>query len=152
MKYFVNILAIIILFAVVLGIINFKKSDDFRSLKNTVDEPVDFVKGGLKALKYNILFDFLQKKEKSVSMVKEEAELMSLSPNLFGEFSRQDWDKFWEVTYKPIKEKKGNFSFKRYRTKEEMKERFLELYGQNFFSFGSDDWKYFWKIVLGKDE
>ena len=152
MKYIVNILAIIILFAVILGIISFKQADSFQPLRDTVNQPINFVKDSLKALRYNILFDFLQKKEKSISMVKEESELMSLSPNSFGEFSRQDWDKFWEVIYQPVKEKKGNFSFKRYRTKEEIKKRFLELYEPAFFGFGSDDWKYFWKIVLKKDE
>ncbi|MBP7088577.1 MAG: hypothetical protein KBB01_04685 [Candidatus Omnitrophica bacterium] len=152
MKYLVNILAIAILFIIILGIVNFKKSDNFESLKDNANGPVNFVKDGLKALKYNIFFDFSQKKKKSISMAREEAELMSLAPHLFGEFSRQDWDKFWEVIYQPIKEKKGNFSFKRYRTKEEMRERFLKLYESAFFGFGSDDWKYFWKITLGENE
>lgn len=151
MKYIVNILALTFLVALVFGIITFKKTDNFQSFKDKIEQPIDYIRRGSEALKHNVLFDFSDRKDKSISMAKEESALMSLAPKLFRNFSRPDWDNFWAVIYKPVKEKKGDFGLKRYRTKDEMRERFIELYGNTFLSFGSDDWGYFWDIVLGEN-
>ena len=151
-RYIVNLVAIGLIVALIFGAINFKNTGKDKFLKKKLNKPLGFVKEAIAVTKHNLTFEFSQKRNKSITLVWQESNLINFSPNLFGNFNRADWDEFWAVIYDPIKEKKGFFKVKRYRTKEEIRDYLIRLYGDALSFNHYSDWQYFWKIVFGEDE
>lgn len=149
MKYILNILVIILLVFAVRGVIEFKKSSEYRSIKSKVNRSLDPIKEYVEVKKHNINIENNPGRKSPVTSIEKEERLKMLLPDVFGEFSRKDWKNFWSFIYKPVANKEEGISKKQFRSKEEIKSYLLSQY-PSFSRFQSDHWNYFWEIVLEK--
>lgn len=148
MKYFKNLIGIVVVIVLALGIVNFHKIKRLTSLRATVGSWFGATKQRVDVFKRNLSFTFAPERKPPLSFLSKEAKLSHLAKNVFGRFSPAQWDNFWNLIYDPIEEKQGNSMVKRYRTQEEV-ERYLEHnYSKPFFYFEKEHWDYFWSIVF----
>ena len=150
MKYIGNLIAIAIVVFLIVSVINFKKTDTYQELKARSSQPIQVLKQGVEVFKHNLGFTFSPQRERDVTMVQKETQLIELAPDIFGGFGQKDWKDFWNVIYEPIKEKQGLYEVKRYRSKAEIRSYFVGNYYSGFSNLNQNQWKYFWEIVLSK--
>ena len=148
MRYIGNLIAIAIVVILIIGLINFRNTDTYQNLKRSSSRPIQIVKQGIEVFKHNIGFTFSPQRERGITMVKKEVQLIGLVPDFFGDFGRKDWDNFWNVIYEPVKEKQGLYEVKRYRSKAEIRSYLVSNYYGVFSNLNDNQWKYFWEIVL----
>jgi len=146
MKYLGNVIALVLVVALIFGAIEFKKSNTYRNLRFRLDNFIRDAKHFTAVKKHNISMEVNPPKTRRVSFLKQQAELGEWMPDLFFEFSDSDWTYFWNLIYEPIKDKQGRFTVKRYRTRAEVETTLSEKY--NSFSFlNSNTWDEFWGVA-----
>jgi hypothetical protein len=150
LKYFVNIIAIIIVILLIWGIVQIKEKDKPYPFKGRIERFFDQVKQFVKIKKHNINMETSPPRRRPLTFIKKEETLRLFAPDPFEEFGPDDWRFFWDIFYEPIKEKQGKFMVKRYRTEEEIKIYLTEEYPNPFSYFKPVHWSYFWEIVWGR--
>ena len=149
MKYFKNIIGIVVVIVLALGIINFHKIEKVGFLRSKADIWRESMKQKVGVFKHNLSFTFAPERKRPLSFISREAKLSHLAKNVFGQFGPSQWNDFWSLIYDPIKEKQGDLMVKRYRTQEEIEGYIEYTYSNPFSYFKKEHWDYFWSIVFG---
>lgn len=147
MKYFINIIAIIVVVLLVLGAIQFKSSDTYYYLKSRVEYFFQRAKNYVEVKKHNIGMETAPKRKAPLTFIVQEETLRRYIPHVFGKFDQQEWNEFWGLIYEPIKEKQGFFKVKRYRSKSEIESYLKNHYPDPFTRFRESNWYDFWNIA-----
>lgn len=150
MKYLINIIAIILIVVLSLFIINLPNTSFGKNIRYGLEKyVVEPVKKFFRISQHNIEVVSNPPRKRPLSTIQREALLEQYLPNVFGKFSRQDWDKFWDLIYEPVDVKQGEYVIKHYLTEDEIKNILID----NFliFSFFKDkEWRIFFDIIYGK--
>ena len=149
MKYFKNLIGIVVVIALALGIISFHKVERLASLRATIGNWFGVTKQRVDIFKHNLSFTFAPERKRPLSFVSREAKLIHLAKNVFGQFDPSQWNDFWNLIYDPIEEKQGNLMVKRYRTQEEIEGYLKYTYSNPFSYFKKESWDYFWGLTFG---
>ncbi|MBD3263747.1 MAG: hypothetical protein GF375_01430 [Candidatus Omnitrophica bacterium] len=148
MKYLVNIIGIALIVLLVFAAISFKDTDAYYSFQSFLLKPVDFVKKWIEVIKHNMFFESTSERREPVTTVKKEVLLAQMAPDFFGNFDRDDWQKFWGMIYRPVRGREGKFSVKRYRTEEEIQSILMDTNPEVFSRFDASAWQQFWRIIF----
>lgn len=152
MKYFINLIAIILIVAFTFWILNSSNSPNIVRARMKIGEYMDNVKEYLKIKKHNIniIYDRRSKRySRPLVTVGRESLLKRYLPDVFKNFSRKDWDEFWSLIYEPVDEEQGKYIVKRYLTREEIKDILKSRFV--VFSYLSDAyWNIFFDIIYGR--
>lgn len=146
-----TLITLLIIYVVIMSVIEFKKSPRYSNLENKVQQSVKYAKDFSEITQQNIGIDFDPPRKPPLSFLEKETKLGNFIPQIFNNFSLDDWQDFWAVIYNPIKEKKGSFTVKRYRTEKEIEEYFKSKYPDPFAKMQKEHWDYFWKIIFGRE-
>lgn len=147
MKYFVNIIALILLALVVFGAIIFKESDTYYRWRNQTLAFFDRAEKFINQRKANIALETKPPRKRPLTFIEQEEILSAYIPNVFGNLSQEDWTRFWDLIYKPISPGKGNFIQKRYLSKDEVERYLIDNYPDPFLNFSREYWHDFWQIA-----
>lgn len=149
MKYFVNIAASLIVLVIVLAAISRVQTPTASPFGNGWKKFTEWTDAFFKAKKHNISMEVAPTRKPRLTFVEKEAQLRMFAPDLFGNFSENDWQKFWMIIYEPVKDKEGGFTVKRYRTKEEIEEILTTRYPDPFSYLKREHWAVFWHDIVG---
>ena len=96
---------------------------------------------------YNVKEDASPTRKRSDSTMQQEDKLKLFMPDIFQNYSKQDWDDFWKLIYgrRPV----GNSWIKqrRYRSVREIQKALAYRYPEPFGYFQGQHWQYFWSII-----
>jgi hypothetical protein len=81
-------------------------------------------------------------RRRPLTCIQREEALRQYLPKLFAEFSETEWDKFWELIYDPIVDKRTKVS--RYRSREEVEENLRRKYPQFLGELRESQWQEIW--------
>jgi len=149
MKYFKNLIGIVLVIALALVIISFHKVERLASLRATIGSWFGVTKQRVDIFKHNLSFTFAPERKRPLSVIGREAKLIHLAQNVFGQFDPSQWNDFWSLIYDPIEEEQGDLIVKRYRTQEEIESYLKYTYSNPFSYFKKESWEYFWGLVFG---
>lgn len=145
MRVFKNLIGIAILTLLVLGIINFKEKIKPKLQNTNVWQNLS---QRIEIFKHNLSFTVSPQRRRPFNLPEREAKLIHVAPDALGKFRPDEWRRFWNAIYEPIKEKQGSFMVKRYRTQREIEDRLKHSHPKPFTYFTENHWSYFWSIVL----
>ncbi len=149
MRYGGTIVCLALVIVLVFAAIQFKKSPAYYSLQQRSENLLERVKHFIRVKKHNISTEFAaQERMKPLDAVHKETKLRSFLPDVFGEFTREDWKEFWALLYEPIEEEQGSLKVKRFRSKEEIEDELMYNYSTPFSYFQKRQWDYFWSIIF----
>jgi hypothetical protein len=143
MKYIVNIIVIVLIVALFFALIQFKKGETYGSIHSKISQ---FFSQLINITKQNIKMQTAPQRKPRLTNIEIETGLIGYMPEVFGNFNELDWQNFWALIYEPIKEKKGFFQVRTYRTKDEIEKILAKRYPK-FVDFTEDQWKSFWDVV-----
>ncbi|MDD5195033.1 MAG: hypothetical protein PHQ96_05095, partial [Candidatus Omnitrophica bacterium] len=149
MKYFVNILAALVVLLIILSAIsrtqNPKDAPFGKGWKKFTQWAGDF----LKAKEHNLSMEVSPTRHRKISFIEQEERMRLFAPDLFANFNENDWQEFWELIYKPVDDKQGGFTVKRYRSQEEIQEILIQRYPNPFSYLSKEYWRIFWQDIIG---
>lgn len=151
MKYIINLIAIILLAAIVFGVIKFKDSDLYYDWKYKTKGLTKEVSEFVKARKQSVAMEISPERKRPLTFIDREEQLRIFVPTVFEGFSQQEWDNFWDYIYEPITDTSGKYPLKRQRTQEEIMSVLRNKYPKPFADFKDEHWFYFWQIVFGNE-
>ena len=125
------------------------------SVHYKIDRHVEKLKHRLGIMGGNIERESVPVRKKPLSTALPETKLRSAfsAPgikNPFAEFTRKDWNRFWNAFY-GYKEEEDSFTgaiIKRQRTKKEVEEYLKVHYSNPFYSFQEEHWSWFWNNII----
>ncbi|MBD3246888.1 MAG: hypothetical protein GF333_07780 [Candidatus Omnitrophica bacterium] len=150
MKYVLNLVALAVIGLVIFGVMRFKKSDAYYTYRQKLDDITSEGSEYLEVKKHNIKMDYGPGRDRPITFVKRETLLREYLPMVFGHFSDEEWKNFWEIVYKPVPKKKGDYRVKQYRSHSEIESILRRAYPNPFTYLKPEHWKVFWKIVEGE--
>jgi hypothetical protein len=146
MRYLGNLIAIIVVVLLVFGAIKFKQSAAYDSFRFQLNEISRFIQNFISVRKHNITMEIKPSRKTPLTFIQIESELAVWMPQVFEKFTEADWDYFWKLIYEPIKIKKGRFTVKGYRTREEVES--ILRYKYYDLSFLNDaTWSELWGVA-----
>ncbi len=148
MRVFKNLIGIAILSLLIFGIVNFNSKIKPVIMDSRVGDLIDIAKQRIDVFKYNLSFTVSPQRRRPFDLLARESKLIHMAPGSFGQYTPPDWTEFWNLIYEPIKEKKGSFMVKRYRTKSEIENYLINKHPTPFSKFTRKHWKYFWNIIF----
>lgn len=103
-------------------------------------------------ISYDLNFQF--KRSRPLSLLQMETELKLYIGQPFRDFSRKDWEKFWNIIYgiypKTDPKEPGLVSKRRQLTEDEIVYELRNMYPQPFTYFREEHWKMFFSIIFKK--
>ena len=128
------------------------KSDAFVDIRQKLTGNFSGIYRRMEVLKKNFEDEFTPRIKKPLSTYPDEQKLITYFPETFTNFSRSDWDKFWEFIYgiHATDEYGKDFFPKRRRqlTKSELEQALAKEYPTPFSYFQAEHWQEFWKEIL----
>jgi hypothetical protein len=149
MKLLVNILAFLLVLLIVFSAITRTQNPASIPFGNEWKKFTEWVGTFINVKKHNISMEVAPTRKPQLTYIEKEAYLRMFAPDLFGNFSEDDWQKFWAIIYKPVEDKKTGFGAKRYRTKEEIEEILVTQYPNPFSYLKQEHWNTFWQNIIG---
>lgn len=139
-----GIIGALILVGLILGVIQFKKSDFYDHQAQDSDYFFQEIGQNFDVVSYNIRAMFKgPRKMSGAKRLELEGELKTMFP-VFQGFGMYDWRGFWKMIYKP---KKHTFlEMKRWRTKSEV-ETFLKVRFDELERYTPKHWDAFWSVI-----
>jgi len=120
--------------------------------KNFLNSRLGSLTGFSKDFFSNFTSEFKLERSRPLSTLEREEKLKQFLPNVFGDFSEDDWNDFWKLIYGTFPEQNSANKLlpKKYRqlTLEEIEERLIDYYPDNFGRLGPEHWDYFWRGIL----
>jgi hypothetical protein len=149
-SYISNFIALIVIASLVFGAIQFKKTDAYQVFNNQVRKLFQPIGDFFRTRKENIAIEVAPSRKAPFTFIEQEETLRIYIPEIFSKFSPRDWKHFWALIYEPVKEKKGLFAKKRYRSKQEVEEYLIKRFPSPFSYFKPVHWQEFWTIAKVK--
>ncbi len=147
MRYIINVIAILVVAAIVSLAVYFKNNSTIYPFQGDVHKFLKEVSQFMTATKRNINMSIAPTRRKKITFIDKESILRQYIPWVFGEFTDGDWKNFWGLIYNPISDPKSKYGQKRYRAKEEIEGYLIENYSNPFSYFNKSQWQDFWNIV-----
>ena len=144
------LIGLLILFILVVGIIAFKNSDYYEPFVNNLSKHKGTIVDNIGILIDNILTDINPARKRPVSFLNKEAKLKDYLPEVFEKFTKEEWDRFWDLIYGLKDEGKGLIKKKVYRNQSEVEDYLGYNYPNPFSYFQRQHWDYFWSIIFDK--
>lgn len=133
-------------------IIKSMNSGGFIDIRQKLAKDFSQINRHLDVLRQNIKDEFFPRIRKPISTYPSEEKLVTYFPEPFGNFTRSDWDKFWNFIYGThVTDDYGKDFFPKRRrqlTKEELKESLAREYPMPFSYFQAEHWQEFWKEIV----
>lgn len=146
MKNWGGLIGILVLAAMVLGAIYYKKTDSYDSFAQHAEHETYDFNTKIKIIKYNMkTFTQPPRAMDGALKLKMEQDLKMFIPP-FKEFRHSQWKRFWEYIMKP-KDNKDIFAMRRWRTKNEMESFFKRKFPDPFSRFSPKHWEQFWGVL-----
>jgi len=152
MKLLKSLIGIFVIFLLVLGAVQFKKSSHYQDLAQNVSNLWETIKYKLGIVKHNISEDIAPQRKRPFSLMRKEDKLKMFMPQVFTKFSRKDWEQFWDLIFGHKRVGEGLIKQKVQRSREEIEEYLKYQYYDYFYNFQKNHWNSFWNIVLGRDD
>lgn len=120
-----------------------------QNLSRDISDIVTLAKIG----RHNAEYQLSPDRRKPITVTDKEVGLRQLYPTFFNNFSREDWNEFWDIIYgaHPL----INFSNEKLPAADrnlsvaEVQDALMKRYPEAFSQFGSDNWRLFWKEIFG---
>ncbi|MCD6539344.1 MAG: hypothetical protein J7K37_01375 [Candidatus Omnitrophica bacterium] len=149
MQVFKSLIAIAIVISLVAFTVKFKHSSLYGIVSQNISNLVEFLKVKFNIIKYNVSEDINPSRRASLlTFIKKQEQLKLFLPDIFENFTSQDWKRFWSIIYGRKGVGGGLIKQKVYRSKEEIEDYLIYNY-PIFSRFQKQNWDYFWSIVLG---
>lgn len=120
-----------------------------QNLFQDIKDMVTTVKIG----RHNIEYKLSPDRRKPLIITDKEIGLKQLYPTFFNNFTRNDWDEFWDIIYgihplikfsnEKLPPAQRNYSAG------EIQKVLIQRYPEAFFQFNEEGWKSFWKEIFG---
>lgn len=155
MKYIINIITLIVLVSLVLWVIHLKNTGEWdifiKRIQYSFQESFKSLSKRVEAYKHNLSFVTSPERKRPLTFIENEALLREFIPQVFGNFTPQEWEDFWSMIYDAAEEEQGAVKIKRYRSKEEIESYLRYNYPNTFSYLDKGGWQYFWSIVLKEE-
>ena len=152
MKLFKSLLGIFVIFILVLSTSQFKHSSLYQYLTQNTTNLLEFVKYKLRIVKQNVSEEMNPQRKRPLSLMRHEDKLTMFAPQTFKEFTRYDWDEFWDLIFGHKEVGEGLIKQKVQRDREEIEEHLGTYYPNPFFNFNQQRWDQFWSIIFSKND
>ena len=146
MKYFGNIIAILVIVGLVYGIINFKDSPAYYNTQVIFMRLTSGMRGFINRRKHNIGMEMNPTRRPPLTFIEIESALGLWAPEIFGPLTDEDWKECWDLIYGQIDIKQGRFTVKGYRSRQEI-QSYLRYKYRNFSYLREPDWSELWGIA-----
>ena len=148
MRHIRTVISLAIIALIVVSLVYFKDTTAYNYLQQFTSNFRQRVVQFISVKKHNFNIDFFPERRRPITLLDREAKLQQFLPNIFGEFSRQDWKEFWDFIYKPLEEKQGLSNVKRFREQDEIELYLKETHPTPFAYFKKEHWGHFWGIIF----
>lgn len=140
-----------ILVVFILGVIQFKNSPDYDFFYQRIYNFFFQIRKNLEVIFENIKTISFPPRRPPYSFLEIQAKLEDFLPDIFADFSEEEWKEFWDLIYGTVEEDVGVWlKKKRYRSIKEIEDYLKLHYSYPFMYFRKTHWDLFWKIVFGK--
>lgn len=166
MKHAGSVIFLIIAVFLVVGVVNYRESDSYQAYKTAVSGRLDYLRGWWQAKRQRVSMSFpyfieaMQEEATGDISVERphmcrmllEVKLREFLPREFRQRATQeDWDHIYNIIFRPVRDKEGEFVVKRFLADQEIKEKLINEYYHPFARFSDQDWVRFWHIVYDED-
>lgn len=152
MSFFKVLSGLLILFFLIVGAITLKETAFPEYLKQNSSNLLETIKYKLGIISHNINEDINPSRKVPVTVIDRQAKLEAFIPQVFENYTEQDWREFWNLIYGYQREGEGIIKQKVYRSKEEI-EDYLKYYYPDPFNFmQAQHWDYFWSLALRRQD
>ena len=144
--YFGNLVALILLAGLVYGAIKYKGSPLEGEVKVRFSGMTQGIQEFINVRKHNISMELDPPRKRPYSFLEREGKLELWAPDIFGEFSEQEWSFFWHLIYDQTDQRQNGHTVKRYYTRREVQ----NILRDNFsgLSYLKDpEWSELWSVA-----
>jgi hypothetical protein len=123
------------------------------AIRQNLFQDIDDMITSLKIGGHNVEYHLSPDRRMPLVIVDKEFGLRQLHPAFFNSLNKEEWQEFWDIIYgihplirfenEKLAPAKRNYSIK------EIQEVLIKRYPEAFSAFGADQWKLFWKEILG---
>lgn len=147
MRYIVNAIAIILVIAIVIGVIQYRKNSSTYPFEDSFKKAYKNFGKALQAKEEEIIVSFSPERKWPLTFITKETALRELVPEVFSTFSEQDWGYFWGIIYNPNIIRKGTKEVKVYHSREEVESILRDRYSEHLGYYTDDKWFALWKAA-----
>ncbi|MEI8349245.1 MAG: hypothetical protein WCI77_03735 [Candidatus Omnitrophota bacterium] len=147
MRYVLNIIAILIVVAITIGIIQYRQHSSTYPFEGTFKQAYKNLGKTLRAKEKEVLVSVSPDRKRALTFITKETALRELVPELFGTFDEQEWEYFWGLLYDPMAIKKGKKPVKTYRSRDEIESVLRDRYSETLGYYDDAKWFALWKAA-----
>lgn len=167
MKYIISVLFFTFLVFITISFINLRGSPYLEEIGARASNAIEYIKQWVQVKRHNIRMthdlsrfrgpwqdkseDDIVRRRPPVSLMLARVNLEQFLPSDFVKsLSQEDWDYIFDLIYEPVGEKTGDFTVKRYLTREEIEIELTSQFYYPFSHFQNQHWDRFWSVVLSQ--
>jgi len=147
MRYVTNIIAILVVVGIVIGVIQYRQRSSTYPFEDTFKQAYKNLGKTLRAKEKEVLVSIVPDRKEPLTFITKETALRELVPEVFANFSEEEWKYFWGIIYNPIAIKQGKKTVKTYRSRDEIESMLRDRYSQVLGYYDDTKWFALWKAA-----